>query len=129
MAAERTPTAPLLILTYEAEAAMATAFVAVKLGTADNQVNIAGDGEQAIGVIQNTAAAAGDQVSVAVLGETWVVANTTITKGNLVNSGAATGFVAVAGDKEYALGIALSAAAAQDDLVPILLTPGSNATA
>jgi hypothetical protein len=119
----------LLIGTYKAEAAMATAFVAVKLGTATDEVNLAGNGEAAIGVIQNTAAAAGDQVSVAMLGTTWVVANAAIAKGASVNSAASTGMVDEAGDKEYALGIALEAATAQDDLIPILLTPGNNATA
>ena len=102
-------------LTFEAEAAMATRYIAVKLGTNDNQVNIAGDGETAIGVLQNVAAAAGDSVRVRIFGLSRVKASTTISKGDKINSAAATGLIAIAGTTEIALGTALEAAGAAND--------------
>lgn len=102
-------------ITYKAEEVMANRYVAVKLGTADNEVLLAADGETAIGVLQNVAAAIGDSVRVRLFGLSRVKANTTITKGDKINSGASTGKVAIAGTTEIALGTALEAAGAQND--------------
>jgi hypothetical protein len=63
----------------------------------------------------NTAAAAGDEVQVCMLGICPVKVNTTISKGDKINSAAATGLVAVAGATEMALGVAMQAATAQND--------------
>jgi len=106
-------------LTFEAEAAMTTRYIAVKMGTYDNQVNIAGDGEQAIGILQNTAAAAGDSCRVRIFGLSRAKANAAITKGEPVNAAASTGKIDTAGANEYAIGVALEAAGAQNDEITI----------
>lgn len=102
-------------ITFKAEEVMANRYVAVKLGTADDEVLLAGDGETAIGVLQNVAAAIGDSVRVRIFGLSRVKAHTTITKGDKINSAAATGMVAVAGTTEIALGTALEASGALND--------------
>lgn len=129
MAAELMPMQPLLVVTRYAEAIMATKYIAVKLGTADNQVNIAGADETVFGILLDTAAAVGDQVRVGVIGIVWGSANGAFSKGDFVGSAAADGQLDTVADKKYAVGMALAAATAANDLVPILLTPGSNATA
>lgn len=117
-------------ITFRASEVMATAYVAVMLDTSnEGYVSLATDGATAIGVLQNTAAAVGDQVVVRVAGQTYVTANNTFSIGDFVNSGAATGLVDNVGDKEYATGIALTAATAANDLVVIQLTLGANKTA
>lgn len=112
-----------LDITYKAEAAMTNRYVAVKLGTADDEVNLAGDGEEAIGILQNTAAAAGDSVRVRLFGLSWVKANAAITKGEKINPAAATGFLDTAGTDEHCIGIALEAATAQNDEVTAFICP------
>lgn len=125
MAGQTAPTEWGLVKTFFASAAMATPFIAVKLSTTEGYVEPAGDGEMAIGVLQEAAAAEHDLVKVKITGESYAKANTAITKGVVVNSAASTGFVAAAGSTEYATGIALTAATAQNDEIVILLTPGS----
>lgn len=124
MAGQTAPLVGGLVRTFTASEAMATANVAVKLATNEGEIALAGDGEQAIGVLL-AAVASGDLAQVQMTGECYVCANTTITKGVMVNSAASTGKVAVVGSTEYALGMALTAATAQNDLIVILLTPGS----
>lgn len=108
-------------ITYKAEEVMANRYVAVKLGTADDEVLLAADGEQAIGILQNVAAAIGDSVRVRIFGLSAAKANAGITKGEPVNSAAATGFIDTAGTNEYAIGIALETAAAQNDVITIFI--------
>lgn len=124
------PTGAFVDLTFRVSEVMATAYVAVMLDTSnEGYISLATDGATAIGVIQETAAAIGDQVTVRVQGQTYVKANSTFSIGDFVNSGASTGLVDNVGDKEYALGIALTAATAQNDLVVVQLTLGANKTA
>ncbi len=87
-------------------------------------------GEEVIGVVQETATAAdatsGRVVSVAVMGTAVVVAGAALAVGAHVRSSAAGKAVALAAttaDQNVA-GILLTAAAADGDLVTILLTPG-----
>jgi len=109
---------PILTKTFKAEAVMATKYIAVKLGTSAEQVNIAGDGESAIGVLLNTAAAVGDPVNVGMLGIFPVKANGGFSKNDMLNSAASTGKVdTVSGADERCLGVAMEAATAQDDEV------------
>jgi len=112
-----------LDITFKAEEAMTTRYVAVMLGTADDEVLLATDGAAAIGILQNTAVAAGDSVRVRLFGLSIVKANTTITKGDKINSAAATGLVAAAGTDEMAVGIALEAAGAQNDHITAFICP------
>lgn len=125
------PTGPTEDVTYRASEVMAAPYVAVKFDTSnEGYVSLAGDGEVACGVIQDTAAAVGDQVVVRKKGQTFVKAYGTFSIGDFVNAaGGNDGRVDNVGDKEYALGQAITAATAQDDLVVIELTPGSNRTA
>lgn len=104
-----------LDITYKAEEVMANRYVAVKLGTADDEVLLAADGETAIGILQNVAAAIGDSVRVRLFGLSRVKAYTTINKGDKINSAHTTGKVAVAGTTEIALGTALEASGALND--------------
>ena len=55
--------------------------------TADNTVNVAGDGEQAIGILQNKPTAANQAARVRVMGASRIVAGETIAFGNKVGSG------------------------------------------
>ena len=113
----------ILTKTYKAEVAMTTKYIAVKLGTDDDEVNIAGDGESAIGVTLSTAPTAGDSVSVCLLGICAIKAHGAFSKGDILNSGASTGKVDTAGTTELGTGIALEAATAQDDEVSCLVCP------
>jgi hypothetical protein len=76
----------------------------VKL-TADNTVNVCGDGEQAIGVLQNKPTVAGQAARVRVMGVTRIVGGETLAFGDKIGSGAlGVGMVKVA-DKAYYNGI------------------------
>lgn len=115
-----------LDLTFRASEVMATAFIAVKLVTttgAEGTVAIAGDGEEAIGILQNTAAAVGDAVQVRVSGTTKVSANGAFSIGDLLNSGAADGQLDTKGSTEHAICKALEEATAANDLVLALIRP------
>jgi len=120
---------PVLDLTYKAEEVMATRYVAVMLGTGDDGVLLAtAEVATSIGILQDTAAAIGDSVRVRVLGVSLVKANTTISKGDKINSAAATGKVAIATANHKYLGEALRAALAQNDEIPALINPAWYAT-
>lgn len=108
-------------ITYKAEEVMANRYVAVKLGTADDGVLLAADGEQAIGILQNVAAVIGDSVRVRIFGLSRARANAAITKTEPVNAAAATGFIDTAGINEYAIGVALEAAVLQNDEITIYI--------
>lgn len=106
--------------TVSSDADLDTKFIAVKLATNDGEVTIAGDGETAIGILQSTGLK-GEQVRVMLLGISPVKANDAFAKGDLLNSGAATGKVDTAATTEQAVAIALRAATAQDDEVPAVV--------
>lgn len=108
-------------ITYKAEEVMANRYVAVKLGTADNEVLLAADGEQAIGILQNVAAAIGDSVRVRIFGLSKAKANAGITKGEQVNSAASGGLIDTAGSGEWAIGVALETAVSQNDIITIFV--------
>ena len=75
--------------------------------TADNTVNVCGDGEQAIGILQNKPTAANQAARVRVMGASRVVAGETIAYGDKVGSGASgVGNVETA-DKAYYNGICI----------------------
>lgn len=112
---------PILEMTFTAEAAMATNYIAVKQGTSDGQVNIAGSAEEAIGILQTPAATAGDQVRVMLLGISPVKANGAFSKGDLLASAASTGLVDTATAAHHGIAIALEAAGAQNDIVSCLV--------
>jgi hypothetical protein len=114
---------PILEMTFTAEAAMATNYIAVKLGTYDGQVNIAGSAEAAIGILQTPAATAGDQVRVMILGISPVKANGDFSKGDLLGSAASTGLVDTATAAHHGIAIALEAAGAQNDIVSAFVCP------
>lgn len=104
-------------VSMKAAAAMANLYVAVKLDSTVGYVALAGDGEEAYGILQEVAAAAGDHVRIRVIGMSLVQANGAFSLGDKLNSGAATGKVDTAGAGEYAVATALAAATAQSDYV------------
>jgi ethanolamine utilization microcompartment shell protein EutS len=103
----------------------------MKCGTANNQAAPCTDvmaytGAAPIGFINEhsgTLVAAGEQVTVFVSGVVWAVAGAAITKGKAVMSEAATqtGRVVTVTDGNWAVGIALDAAGAEDDMIPVLI--------
>lgn len=111
-------------LTFIASEAMATPFIAVKLvvtSGAEGTIAIAGDGESAIGILQNTAAAIGDAVQVRVSGTSKVSANGAFAIGDLLNSAASDGQLDTKGSTEHAIAIALEEATAANDLCLALI--------
>lgn len=92
-------------------------FVAV---AADGQVDPAGNGANADGVLQNDPDAAGKMADVAIAGISKVVAGAAITRGDKVASDAA-GKAKTAVSTNRVLGLALAAAAADGDVFPVLL--------
>jgi len=78
----------------------------VKL-TADNTVNVCGDGEQALGILQNKPTVAGQAARVRVMGASRIIASETLAFGDKVGSGL-TGLGAVeTADKAYYNGIVI----------------------
>jgi hypothetical protein len=112
---------PVLDLTFKASEVMAYRYVAVMLGTNDDEVSLCTDGSDPIGILQDTAAAVGDSVRVRVFGVSLIKAGTTISKGDKCNSGYATGRLAVAGANEGAIAKALRAATADGDEIPAII--------
>lgn len=109
-------------LTFEAAADLSTKqYYAVKLDS-NGQVVVAGDGEAAIGVLQNKPAAAGRAASVRVSGITHWIADGAIAVGAKVAS-SADGQAATAASSEHVVGRFLgTVAAAAGDWAPVLLT-------
>jgi len=103
----------------------------VEVGTADNQIKPCTDvlvetGPAPIGFIQeysDTLAVATDQVTVFTAGVCWAVSGAAVTKGRPVMSEGATqtGRVVVATTGHWAIGFALAASGAEDDMIPILI--------
>lgn len=109
-------------ITFSAAAAMATKYVAVMLNSTPGQVAVATDGSAAmIGILQETAAAAGDAVRVRVHGTSLVHANGAFSIGDPIQSVDTTGYVDTAGAGEHAIGIALEAATAAADEVLVFV--------
>ena len=105
-----------LIQTFEASAALATKFILVDINS-DEQIAACADGAAGIGVLLDVATAQGDMVRVCMLGICPIKANAAFDAGVLLASAAATGKAATAASGDYALGIALDKATAQDDEV------------
>lgn len=112
---------PILEESFKAHVAMTTKYIAVKMGADEGEVDIAGDGETAIGILQTTAATADDMVRVMISGISPVKAFGAFSAGDLLNSGGAAGRVDTAAAAEDGIAIALKAATAQDDEVPAIV--------
>jgi hypothetical protein len=82
---------------------------------------VCGDGEKAIGVLQNDPAS-GQAATVGVDGVTKVVASAAITKGTAVASSSA-GKAAAPGTSDVIVGIALTSSGADGDIISVLLYP------
>jgi len=94
----------------------------VKL-SADNTVDVCGNGEQAIGVLQNKPTAAGQAARVRVFGVSRVAAHdNSLTYGVLVGSQAVGRGVGVSANLAMFHGVVLYGATAQDELASVLLT-------
>jgi hypothetical protein len=94
-------------------------FVAV---AADGQVDPAGAGVYAEGVLQNDPDAAGLAANVQISGITKVVAGGAVSVGDAVASNAS-GKAATAGSGDTVLGTALEAATADGDIIAVLFQP------
>lgn len=88
-------------------------------------VNLAGDGEHALGVLQNKPDALGKAATVASVGSTSkVVTSGVVTQGDNVSSDA-NGKATESASGDYILGQALSTSAADGDLITVHITmPG-----
>jgi len=84
-------------------------------------VNLSGDTEAILGVLQNKPES-GKPCEVETLGTTRAVAGAAITKGANIASGTG-GKIRAATTGDYISGIALEAAAADGDIIPITLRP------
>jgi len=94
-------------------------FVAV---AADGQIDPAGDGAHAEGVLQNDPSAAGQAATVQISGVSKVVAGGAISVGDAVGSTAA-GKATVAATTDSILGTALEAATTDGDVIAVLFQP------
>jgi hypothetical protein len=119
-------------LTFRASEAIPTARVAVMLDTSNEGcVSLCTTNHAAlIGIALNTAAAAGDEVRVAVTGHSvvYAYANAALSIGDAVTSVDTTGYVDTATATKTILGLALTAATAKGDLVAVLVGAGSSIT-
>lgn len=108
-------------VTMRAETAMATKYVAVMLGTNEGYVDLVDAvTDKPYGILQTTAAAAGDPVVVRPIfsgKRSLVKANGAFSKGDLLAIAAAGGKVDTVASTTYPLGIALAAATADNDEV------------
>lgn len=110
------------IQTFKASGSI-TKFRAVILGTYDEEVVAAGDNGANIGVSLETVTD-GQNVNVQLAGVAMVECNGAVAKAALVHAAATGGLVdddVAAGER--VLGMALRAATAQYDVIPVLLTP------
>ncbi len=121
------PAGPQVIRTYRAEAAI-SAGLGVIAGTAADQAKLpTAANQRALGISAAAAAAVDDPLSVLELGEGKGVADAAIARGDYVMINAATGKLApigaVAGTNYHVVGIALEAAAAQNDEFLLFVIP------
>jgi len=124
-----------LVAPFKAENIMAEAYVVVELGTNEDEVDLpSAVTATPLGVVQDTAAAVGDSVPVMLSGITKVVANGAFSKGDQLAVAATTGrvdtvsgldssFNPEAGAAQKPIGIALEAADAAGEIVPMLIRP------
>jgi hypothetical protein len=95
----------------------------VKL-SADNTVTVCGNGEQAIGILQNKPSAAGQAARVRVFGVSRFSNSTAgaIAFGVLLGSAANGQGVAVTADKAYYNGVVIDGVPAQNDIGTVMIT-------
>lgn len=128
---------PVLDVTRDAAADLSTKQFFIVKRSGAGQINVAAAGEQCYGVLQDKPNAAGRSGSVRVYGVTKVVAGAAITEGDPIASDAAgkakaavtgrtnTSDAGAANDAligSYVLGIALEPAAADGDVISMLIT-------
>ena len=112
------------LIPFKAGAAVAKHKI-VKPGAADDRVVQAADaGDKIIGVTDRPAAAAGDPVDVAVIGEVPVECGAAVTRGDLLTSDANGKAVPTTTAGNAVLGRALRSGA-DGDIIPVLLSLGS----
>jgi hypothetical protein len=75
--------------------------------SADNTVDVCGDGEQALGVLQNKPSAAGQAARVRVMGASRIIGGETLAFSNKVGSGALGVGMVKSADKAYYNGIVI----------------------
>jgi len=113
-------------ITVEAGADLSTKQYYFMAVAADGQVDPAGDGAYAEGVLQNNPAAAGRAATVAISGVTKVVASGVIAAGGDVSSDT-NGKATASATGDIILGTAMSAAAADGDIISVLFHPRGTA--
>jgi hypothetical protein len=113
---------PVLTLSRPAGADLSSSQLLFVKSSSGNAV-LAGNNEQALGVLQNDPTATGT-ASIMVLGVSRVIASAAIAEGAQVGSNAA-GKAKTAATGSVILGIALEAAAADGDVIPLLLHAGT----
>lgn len=109
-------------ITVEADADLSAAQFHFVKSSADGQAALCGDGEYALGVVQNDPAAAGRAAEVAYAGKVKVEAAEAITAGSNVSSNA-NGEAVNSGTGDVILGTALSAASGDGAILTILFHP------
>jgi hypothetical protein len=98
-------------------------FYIVKLDSSSNGIALSAAATDVhIGVLQNTPAS-GEAATVRFLGTSKVVAGAAITKGAYVAADSAGKAAATTTDKDNSIGVALEAAAADGDIIEVLLAP------
>ena len=104
-------------------AAAITIFAPVTItGQSDGEcATSAGATDICIGIAQNAASAAGEAVSVAIIGLSFAVAVAAVTKGVLIQPNGTAGKIKTAVSTGYAMGLAVEAAAADGDLITVCL--------
>ena len=118
----------LIDISREAENALSTEYLVVKLGSAETQVDVCGATDTPIGIAQ-APASAGDQVAVRVAGISKAVASAAITAGAFVKPAASGKVAAVASAGDEIIGQALTAASGDGDIIDVLLARGTYYTA
>lgn len=119
---------PRIVITRESEGGAIGSGLAVIQGTASNQAKLPGGANvRALGITGFAVDAAAKQQAVIIAGVAKAVADAAVSVGDYVMINAATGKLApvgaTAGTNYHVVGIALSAAAAQDDEFDVLVAP------
>lgn len=118
---------PLLALNFTAGAAV-PAFTVVKFSADQTVVASAAAGDSHLGVSSALAAASGERCDVYVSGVVQALAGAAITRGALLSvdaSGRVIAAAAAAGANVRTIGVALQSAGAANDVIGVLLQPGS----
>ncbi len=98
-------------------------FKFVKADSTADQVVLAGNGEAALGVLQNDPDAVGKAAEITALGVSKIFSGAAVTFGAVIASDA-TGRAAAATIGEFGQGIALEAASGAGELISALIIPG-----